>query len=374
MKRILLTGVTGNIGAAMTGQLLRDGHVVYALARTRASYSVCVRRVAKAIRTFSDVAVPRALETGQMVVVVADMCDQSEMSRLELPSKVDETWHFASSLKYMPRDREEILAANIDGLDNVMAAHARNAEASAMMYYIGTAFIAGRHCTRLKEERMALAESMQFNNEYERSKLEAESMFLRAVESGVLQGVVMRPAIIVGSTKSGALVNYNGYYLAVRAWTELKRYLAKNGELGQHIRVRARKDAVLNLVPVDHAIQLMLAIRDRQPPSGAVYNIANSIECSVADAVDVIAEELGLNVEVVDDEAFFGKPRSRYEKLLSYGMTYVLPYANQPPITFETTAALQASGLCMAWDLAPNLLRRLTSIFIERKMPNEASE
>ncbi len=370
LKKILITGITGNIGAYTAGQLLKKGHTVVAIARSRSKMveDAFLKKTLKSLSQFSgdETMVDEALKEGRLVVLKGDISDPASIAALELPFSIDETWHFASSLKYMPKDNEEITEANITGVKNILSLHDRFRSAEARFVYISTAYIGGKNMHVVPEAVIDMDERLSFNNEYERTKLLAENIVREFSEQKDMGYCIFRPSIVIGEKFTGRLVNYNGFYLGLKAFHTLNEYLAKPDGTKTRLRFESNPDNTLNLIPIDDVDALMQKIIETNPPSGSVFNITNGTETRIGDILNIINSSLSnLEIQISSKEAFMAEPRNRNEKMLAYGFNYVLPYLNQD-IQFTTDSVVSQTGSGYALALIPDHLRFYINHYLKR--------
>jgi nucleoside-diphosphate-sugar epimerase len=102
--------------------------------------------------------------------------------------------------------------------------------------YVGTAYVAGERSDLVRENELAVGQS--YRNTYEQTKAEAEALVRSRL--GSLPGVILRPSIIVGDSRTGVTSSFKMMYwplkiYARRLWRTVPGY----------------PDAVLDIVPVD---------------------------------------------------------------------------------------------------------------------------
>ncbi|MDP9180013.1 MAG: SDR family oxidoreductase [Gemmatimonadota bacterium] len=360
-KRILLTGATGNLGALMCLRLLDEGHTVVCLVRGRGSRDFTAKRVRKALGLL-DSSIDRRTWAGTLLVLRADISVPEELVGVDLGGRIDETWHFASSLKFMPRDRDEIFDANVGGLTNILALHRRAARPGAPFYYASTAYLAGKGTHFVPEAEIESGDDLGFRNEYERSKLEAEHLFFSAHRNGEITGAVFRPSIVVGMRGTGALVNHNGYYLALEAWLRLSQYAESVGAAGEQVRLWVDPGHRLNLVPLDSAIDAMQSVRSAGVLDGTVFNLVNDEELTVEYLLASLGRYLSIQPMACGDSYEEGTRKTTYEKLAAYGLTYTSPYMKHW-VRFETGNLQRATGSGLSVQLYPDEIERLHSAY-----------
>lgn len=364
-KNILLTGITGNLGAYAALEFLARGYRVYAVARSRTSLSLCQKRVVRNLREIADPGYGLDEKLDQLEVLLGDIADAASIDALHIPDGIDETWHFASSLKYMPKDREEIFGANLDGLKNVMRLHRRCARPGARFFYIGTAYLGGKDLLTIPEARIDYDENMSFNNDYEVSKLLAENIFLDAVEKGELAGAVFRPSIVIGDKRTTKLVNYNGYYLVVKAWHGLCQSMKELHERNMVVRIGVDPDHSGNLIPINDVVETMLQISETGYGDKRIFNLVNREEVPMRGVFDILEKAVDYELKAVlcDAEEFRAAQKTRYEKLVSYGFTYTSPYMKNR-IVFEAGNVERVLGRELRVPIYPEILDRLTSAYV----------
>lgn len=358
-KNILLTGATGNMGAYAAREFIKEGSSVFAIARSRnRKKGMAARRMKRSVLSFGgfEREYDQAVLDNKFTTIDVDIADADALSQLKLDYKIDETWHFASSLKYLPNDNDELYQVNIASLNSMIDLHKRHSHDDSRFYYISTAYIGGKTMSAVKEENLVINNEMQFNNEYERTKLIAENTVMGKIASGEIKGNIFRPSIVVGDRATGSLVNYNGYYLAIKLAVEMKKYFAsKKGDL-QQLRIHVNKEGAINLIHIDDATDLMLKIRNAGPKNGDIFNIVNGKETKLQSIFEVIGKQVGYDILLCNGEDFAVKPKNRYEKLAYYGMTYIMPYVNQK-ISFETSNVDKVIGEPFVFDMIPQIYK-----------------
>lgn len=371
-KNLFLTGITGNLGAFAAYRFLNMGYRITALvrAKTKLTTDAHIKKMIKSLSTWMPVEeVQHFIDAGKLIAIKCEMTQTEEMKGIQLDDIFDETWHFASSLKYMPKDRDEIYAANIDGVKNVLDLHKRHSNRDSKFIYISTAYVGGRTVTHLKEEQLLLTEDLTFKNEYEKSKLMAENIVLDYGRDEQVFSVVFRPSIVMGDTKTKRLINYTGFYLALDSLVNLNSYIKNaTGEV-EVLRFESDNDIGLNLIPIDHVIDNMVFINERVQEPHQVFNITNKTNIGIKELQNIVAFS-HLRINVVPNEAFERTPRTRSEKLMSYGFNYILPYANNK-VKFSTERTARILGATYDYPYYPNKIEEVVDDYVNRKQVAE---
>ncbi len=186
MEKILVTGATGFVGAALVKQLLRKG-----------------REIRITVRADSD---HKNIQGLPLEMVNADIRNRDELTRAM--DGCTQVYHVAGLYRSWMRDYDLLRQINVDGTRNVLAA----ALAAGVQKVVHTSSIAALGMT---SDGSPADESVDFNLHhlqlpYEQSKYEAELVVREYIKNG-LAVVTVRPAMVMGPgdlypTPSGKLV------------------------------------------------------------------------------------------------------------------------------------------------------------------------
>ncbi|NEX15155.1 MAG: hypothetical protein C1943_00610 [Halochromatium sp.] len=217
MKRILITGATGFLGRHFVTELLRDDPQsrVHALVRPKGQTSAQQRLAAL------------ELDPTRCHALAGDLSDSGSFAE-QLPV-IDEFWHLAGLTEFHEDKRAQLERVNIEGTRQALKL-AKQLDVQRF-FHISTAYVCGLTSAPVPED--GLLPSPRFRNPYEETKYLGE----RLVRESSLPWVVLRPSIIMGHSRTGAVESDKMVYGAVKACHLVMRL---PGRLQPVIRLRRR--------------------------------------------------------------------------------------------------------------------------------------
>lgn len=362
--RILVTGVTGQVGGTVLGELLDAGHRVVCLARAKGRRTAEMRVRDTLARTGRDPRQPFEVVEGELTRGDLGLT-AADRARLR---GVDRVVHSAARVAFEVVGRNEPFDTNVGGTE-AMLELARDL-GGVPFTHVSTAYVCGQRTGPIAE--VLSSNRPSFRNPYEASKWEAE----RKVHAAGLAGLpvrIVRPSIIVGGAGDGRAVHFQGFYLVVRAVSLLCRAVEHDWRGGAELTVDdldvpGSLDGPINLITADYVGAAVAAIGTLGPEVGGVYHLTHPQPPTLGELCEALSTFYRLFLPRVNARrprprpAPRGEPRvdpsllSRRARILARANQQfwrfsapVKPYFSETPI-FETTAA---TGLLSRFGIRP---------------------
>ena len=353
-RHLLITGATGLLGSYLVRDLLLDGQPLAVMVR-RSRRESPEARVERIVQDWE-------LELGKRLprprVITADLtqtrCGLSEQDLGWIGRHCSTLLHNAASLSFRGGDRAaEPWLSNVTGAAHVLdVAKLTDIE---HFHHVSTAYVCGLRDGTVTEDELDVGQ--EFGNDYERSKVEAETM-IRAARS-LTSVTVYRPSIIVGDSHTGFTSTYHGLFAALRlGHTLLTKVVVGATSCPALLRLLDIEPSNhKNFVPVDWVSAVIAHCVQRPEARGRTFHLTHQEPLSSI-AVGTLVQEA---VERYSKAASPDDPDLRDEQWFADNLAVQLDvyrsyFRNDPTFDRKNTEALTRHLPCPTLD-HPRLMR-----------------
>jgi len=327
------------IGSHLALQALEEGHRVCLLIRDSGPLKGAERF--RQLAGFFGLPTDRLEELlSGVTVVTGDITlprfglEESAWERLA--RETGTVFHSAACIEFDDIVYEKAVLANVEGTRHTLD-FARQAD--ARFFHISTAYVAGTSSGSINEHE--LPEATGFNNVYEKTKWQAEKLVHDTCAEHGMAYAVFRPAILTGRTCDGATFRFNNLFSFMRAFClirsreirlpaatpreTIKRW--QEQKLHLDIRVEGRREATINLVPVDYAVEAMWRLSTMDECLGGTFHITNPNPPSNSRLKEVFEQLYHMDgVDYVEPDSFAEREANAWEDALRKGTRSYRPY------------------------------------------------
>ncbi len=284
-KTVLVTGATGFLGSSLAVGLLRSGYRVLCLGRSGGeSIRKAVERASQTEGLALSADERERLLTGHWELGKADQIIPKEFAEVDL------AWHCAAEMSYSKKRAFHSLTINAAGSVGLLRALKEHAPNCRRFHYVSTAYSPGLHKGPVPE-KMVVPD--HFLNGYQMSKSMTELSLAEESRGSGIALTVCRPSICVGHSKTGL---YQGAPFGLYMFLESYRKVHLAGV--KTVRMHLNPSALLNLLPVDHAVFdfLSLTARDQERlPECEVLNVVGDY-VSIGRVMEATEASLGTRI------------------------------------------------------------------------------
>ncbi len=323
-KTVLITGATGFLGGYVARELLELGFRLKLLvgkAKTGAGERF------SAIFPAGQAGKYKINTLGSRVEIIEGDASSlylglSALRYFELAETVDEVFHCAETNEF--RKGDALARLNVSG--TALISLFCITKKIKRLHYISTAYVSGKSRGAVMEEN--LGHDQTFNNDYERSKCEAEQYLAIFASQYRVPCTIYRPGIITGDTVTGYTKHCDNIYLFLRELNRLKTRGASDvNPFMSPLRIPGDKYSTLNLVPVDYVARAVAAIAAQEKSIGKTFHIVNPSPPTLGElAVWVMAATGNNRIRLTSLHEFRMQPQSPEEQRLLRRIAVCQPY------------------------------------------------
>jgi nucleoside-diphosphate-sugar epimerase len=296
-----ITGGTGFLGIHVLRELLRGSGTFTLLTRPRADPIARIHKVLAGLggQVWTDEHLRERL-----AVLAVDLAEPN----LGLPDRqfkafadrVDAVLHCAGNVN-LTGDLAALRRVNVDGTARILElVQAGSREPD--LFHVSTAFVAGCRRTGIVYET-EFGDDAGFENDYERSKFEAESLVRDWAQRTGRRVVVLRPGILVSDRPPDPDFPLHPLsYLAKQADPAI-RLASISGrpiKATMSLRVRGDPNGHVNLMPVGEAAAAMVRLLRLAPDGLSTYHVVHHHDVAVPTLVELLNAVLPIRLSVVD--------------------------------------------------------------------------
>uniref|UniRef100_A0AAU3H3M0 SDR family oxidoreductase n=1 Tax=Streptomyces sp. NBC_01401 TaxID=2903854 RepID=A0AAU3H3M0_9ACTN len=280
--RVALTGATGFLGLRLVRELLERHDSLTVLAH--AGSGCALGRITRFLELTDAPDVLIADLPRRLRVVEVDLgrpgLGLTDEAFQRLADELDVIWHSAGNIN-LDDDIGNLRRVNVEGTRRVLELAAAGGR-KPLLHHVGTAFVGGARREGVVYED-ELDSRHGFENNYERSKYEAEVLVHDWARAQGRPVVIMRPSILVTDLPPDPeLPQHPLQFLSRIVRASLRSAGSGNGPTGVPeerrpvVRLAGHPEGHLNLMPVEHAAAVMVRLASR-PPSGRtdVYHVVH---------------------------------------------------------------------------------------------------
>lgn len=318
MKTIIVNGANGYVASNFINKLLEQNYRVIALVRPGDKVSSEERM----IRTLTGINDGAIVNTSRLKVFAYSLTHKDFLIPVEELEKIFseevEYFHFAASLKFDLKSKEEIFETNVGGVENSIRVFSAYAKANSRFFYIGTAYSCGRLTGRFEENFYPDSGIENFRNYYEQSKRFAENVVKKHIEQQGLNAHVIRLSQVVGNNKTGVTkTDYGIFDFTKRIYNLAFRYP------NRRVRVHVNPESTQNLIPINTVVgYLMRTVEVKQVPTIINFVAKNQIK-----NIHIIKSISGLlPIDIVPEKHIERNEMNALERIISAGMTFTERY------------------------------------------------
>ena len=315
-KQILLTGITGSVGSWIARKALLDGNRLLAIVRAD-SDSIAMSRVQTALEILGAGDLLERVEVERGNVCLDGLGLKDTISNA---TDISLIIHCAAFLEFGEDFAELSRQVNVEGTANVLELAEK---LEVPVCHLSTVYVAGKRNGTIYESETDVGQ--EFHNVYERTKCQAEILVREWSDRTGLDSFIFRPSIVVGDTRSGRILNFNGLYHLMRFFDNVGGIVGK-----KDFRVIGDPNTTKNFVPVDYIADAIWHIVEHGSPG--TYHITHPSPIKLFQLRSIFSDLFEIpKARFVHQSDFQKKQATRLERMYQEATSSYLPYFMEEP-------------------------------------------
>lgn len=261
-----VTGATGFIGRHLLEPLLARKGDVHCLVR-KGSH-----------KKFEGLRARFGADGKRLIPVTGDltrpMLGLTPAQRKALAGKIKHFFHLAA-IYDLAADADSQIAANVEGTRHAL--ELATALKSGCFHYASSIAVAGMYPGVFREDMFAEAENL--DHPYFRTKHDAEAL----VREAKIKRRIYRPAVVLGSSKTGEIDKIDGPYYFFRALKKLREALPA------WMPTIGLEGGRVNMVPVDFVVAAMDHIAHKPGLDGGCFHLTDPAPRRIGEVLNIFA-------------------------------------------------------------------------------------
>jgi nucleoside-diphosphate-sugar epimerase len=337
-----ITGATGFLGVHILSELLRGDETFTLLTRPQSDPITRIRKALPLAATDGQVWTDEELRQRLSVVPVdlaAPKLGLSDQGFQELADSVDAILHCAGIIE-LDADLADLRCTNVGGATRILELAEAGSRAPDL-FHVSTAFVAGKRRAGLIYET-ELGDDEGFENNYERSKFEAESLVRDWAQRTGRRVVVLRPsALIVDRPPHPDFPLHPLSFLSTSADSAMRLFSVSGRPLRTSLSMRLRGDlnGHLNYMPAGEAADEMVRMMRLAPGGLSTYHVVHHHDVAVQTLIELFNAVSPIPVTLVEGPI---ENPNLLERRLRWASGF-MPYLEHSR-TYDTTDARAVIG------------------------------
>jgi thioester reductase-like protein len=321
MSSSLITGFPGFIGRRLVSKLLDQDRRAQVVALVEPRMLDAARAAAAEI------------DADRIEIVAGDIADRrlglDDAEYARLAGDVRRVYHLAAIYDLaVPIELAE--RVNVGGTGNVLE-FCLAAKKLERLVYISTAYVAGKREGIVYEHELVMGQ--QFKNHYESTKFQAEVWVRQLLDR--IPTTILRPAIVVGDSKTGETQKFDGPYYLLRAIAQAERQGRPAVQIGA-------SNATFNVVPIDFVVDSIAAVADDPAMVGETLHLVDPNPVTTRELVELFSQAYAGRAPRGKLPPALAQASLRFKpvrKLFSNTPAESIAYLNHP-VAFDTRRAV----------------------------------